>query len=237
VLRDNTLMLLNILSLARRQIGLSRFVFASTSEVCAGTLQHFHLPIPTPESTPLAVTDLDHPRTSYMLSKIYGEALMHQSAIPFTIIRPHNIFGPRMGMAHVIPELLQRADASAPGGSLEVFSVDHRRTFCYVTDGVEMIKGAAETAAGSGETLNIGNQSPEVTIGELAALILKVVGKDLRIVPQPAASGSPVRRCPDMTKTRALTGYESQIGLEQGIDLTYNWYKSHIFSKKDISAK
>lgn len=65
VLRDNALMLLNVLSLAQRQKALQRLVFASTSEVYAGTLKYFNLPIPTPESTPLAVTDLRQARTSY----------------------------------------------------------------------------------------------------------------------------------------------------------------------------
>ena len=43
-----------------------------------------------------------------MLSKIYSEALCHFSGIPFIIIRPHNIFGERMGMSHVIPELIKK---------------------------------------------------------------------------------------------------------------------------------
>ena len=143
VLRDNVLMTVNLLSLAMRQTGLERFVFASTSEVYAGTLKHFTLPVPTPESTPLALTDIGHPRTSYMLSKIYGEALCQRSGVPFTIIRPHNIYGPRMGMAHVIPELLRKAYHAPANGSLEVFSIDHRRTFCFIDDAVEMIKIAA----------------------------------------------------------------------------------------------
>ena len=85
------------------------FVFASTSEVYAGSLEHFGLPIPTPETAPLGLPDLGRPRTTYMLSKIYGEALCRHAGLPFTILRPHNLYGPRMGMAHVIPELHARA--------------------------------------------------------------------------------------------------------------------------------
>ena len=108
VLYDNIRMLGNIIDLARRQSNLLKFFYASTSEIYAGTLKHFNLSIPTPEETPLAITDLSHPRTSYMLSKIYGEAMCQQASIPFTIFRPHNIYGPRMGMAHVIPEQLRK---------------------------------------------------------------------------------------------------------------------------------
>jgi nucleoside-diphosphate-sugar epimerase len=92
-------MLENVLTLARDQRDFSRFLFASTSEVYAGTLQYFGMPIPTPENTPLAMTALDEPRTSYMISKIMGEAMCQQSGLPFTIFRPHNVYGPRMGMA------------------------------------------------------------------------------------------------------------------------------------------
>jgi nucleoside-diphosphate-sugar epimerase len=236
VLLDNTLMLDHVIRLARRQDTLKRMVFTSTSEVYAGTLKHFSLPIPSPEATPLAITDLKQPRTSYMLSKIYGEALCHHSGLPYTIVRPHNFYGPRMGLAHVIPELLKRAYESASQGVLDVYSVSHRRTFCYIGDAVEMIKLVAEAPGGEGGTFNIGNQSPEVTMGELADLIIRIVGRPLSIAPQPETLGSPARRAPDMRKTMALTGYRARVGLEEGVRLTYSWYKDRIFNKKGLTA-
>jgi nucleoside-diphosphate-sugar epimerase len=197
--------------------------------VYAGTLKHFDLPIPTPESTPLALTDLDHPRTSYMLSKIYGEALCHYAGVPFTIVRPHNVYGPRMGMAHVIPELLKKAYSSDNGSSIDVFSMNHTRTFCYIDDFIEMIKSAAELPECKDKTLNIGNQAPEIPISELAEIIIKTVGKDLSINPQPETPGSPSRRCPDMTKTIGLTGYSPKITVEEGVMKTFNWYRENVF--------
>ena len=234
VLRDNVQMTAETIALARRQSALKRFLFASTSEVYAGTLEHFTLPVPTAESTPLAVPGLELARTSYMLSKLYGEAMCHQAGIAFTIVRPHNVYGPRMGLAHVIPELLWRAH-KATDQRLEVFSVDHRRTFCYVDDAVEMMVRAAESAQCEGETLNVGTQSPEVAIGELATLIVTVVGKNLEIVPRPPTPGSPERRCPDMSRMTALTGYESRVGLEEGIRRTYEAYRA-VFQPADTVA-
>jgi UDP-glucose 4-epimerase len=236
VLADNTTMLLNIIDFARKQKELKRLVFTSTSEVYAGTLANFILPIPTPETTPLAVTDLKHPRTSYMLSKIYGEALCHQSGLPYTLIRPHNFYGPRMGLSHVIPELLKRAYESPDGGNLTVYSVDHRRTFCYIDDAVHMMQCLTESPAGAGETFNIGNQTPEVTIGELANLVIKATGKNLTLLPQDKDFGSPVRRCPDMTKTLKLTKFQSKYSLEQGIEHTFKWYRDNVFTGKSVSA-
>lgn len=230
VLRDNVALLTPLLELAAAQASLRRFVFASTSEVYAGTLELGTLPIPTPEHVPLTLPDLGRPRTSYLLSKLYGEALCLHSGVPVTVIRPHNVYGPRMGLAHVIPELLQRAHAAEDGGTLQVFSVDHRRTFCFVSDAVEMIARAAESAACAGEAMNVGSQSPEVTIGELAQTVLTVVGKNLTVEPGPTTEGSPGRRCPDMSKTLRLTGYVARTDLEDGVRDTYDWYRRKVFS-------
>jgi len=228
-LRDNVLLLDAAVAFASRQPQLQRFVFASTSEVYAGSLELGMLPIPTPEDTPLAVAPLDEPRTSYMLSKIYGEAMVRQAGLPFTIVRPHNFYGPRMGMSHVIPQLLERAYRAAPGGMLEVFSVDHRRTFCFIDDGVEMIVRAAEAASCEGQVLNLGNENPEITIGELAEMIVRVVGKPLTIVSKPATPGSPTRRCPNMARALASMGYRAEIGLQEGLRRTYAWYRPMVF--------
>lgn len=230
VLRDNQRMMFAALELASTQRALARFVFASTSEVYAGTLEHFALPIPTPESAPLALPDLGRKRSTYMLSKIYGEALCRHSGLPFTILRPHNIYGSRMGMAHVIPELLAKASRAPQGGILPVFSVDQTRTFCFVDDAVELIVRAALAPGCAGEAINIGAAAPELTIGELARRIIAATGRRLTIEPHPAPPGSPARRCPDMSKTTRLTGFEARTSLEEGIARTYAWYLDQGFS-------
>ncbi|MGB1110781.1 MAG: NAD-dependent epimerase/dehydratase family protein, partial [Gammaproteobacteria bacterium] len=237
VLRDNVAMLANMIEFGKRQKAMKRFMFASTSEIYAGTLMHFDLPIPTPESTPLAILPLEHPRTSYMLSKIYGEAMCQHSGIPFTIIRPHNIYGPRMGMAHVIPEQLRKMHEAAPGDSIEVFSMDHRRSFCYVSDAVEMITRMLESEGCENQALNLGREAPEVTIQEVAETCRSTVGKDLVLDSKPAQPGSPARRAPDMSKTTELTGFAAEIDLATGIQLSYDWYRERIFEGNSVTAK
>lgn len=237
VLDDNVRLTTNMLKLAERQKDLKRFMFASTSEVYAGTLKYFSMEIPTPESTPLAITDLNHPRTSYMLSKIYGEALCNQSPVPTTNFRPHNIYGPRMGMAHVVPELLKKCYEAGDSKTLEVFSVDHKRTFCYIQDSVEMLLLMAESDNCENETLNLGNQEPEIAIGDVARIIIDTVGNPLEIIPQEATAGSPTRRCPDMSKVTGLINYTAGTGLEEGIGKTFDWYKATIFDAGGITAK
>jgi nucleoside-diphosphate-sugar epimerase len=237
VLRDNVAMLETMLDLASRQSKLERFLFPSTSEVYVGTQQHFELPIPSPETTPLAISPLEHPRTSYMLSKIYGEALCHQAGLPFTIIRPHNFYGPRMGLSHVIPQLLQRIHDASDGDELVVYSIDHRRTFCYIDDAVEYTVRLLENPLAEGGTYNVGVQSPEVTIGELAQLLVDLVGRELTIVAGETTPGSPPRRCPDMTRTIGATGHKPAVSLSEGVARTYDWYRDQVFEGGGISAR
>jgi nucleoside-diphosphate-sugar epimerase len=229
VLVDNTHMLDNVIALARRQFGLSRLLFASTSEVYAGTLKHFDLPVPTPESAALTVTALNAPRTSYMLSKIMGEAMLQQAGLPFTIFRPHNVYGPRMGMAHVIPEQLNRAFEADPGDRLDVHSPDHTRVFCYIDDAVEFLRRMLEAPSCVGQTLNVGTEAPEVSIREVVQTCIAVTGKDLGINALPPMPGSPKRRAPAMRLPKSLLGYESRVNLREGITRTWEWYRTHRF--------
>ena len=235
VLYDNIQMLTNIINFSHQQENLLCLFYASTSEVYDGTLKYFDLPIPTPEDTPLALTDLSYPRTSYMLSKIYGEALCHQSGLPFTIFRPYNIYGPRMGMSHVIPEQLYKAHNANDGDTIEVFSVDHTRSFCYVDDAVEMLVRMMENADCLGKALNLGNQSTEITMRDVAQLCFSVTEKYLVVNEKSPSPGSPERRSPNMEQTIRLTEFESKVDLFDGVSRTYEWYKTNFFEGSDIN--
>jgi len=235
VLTKNVRLLQNMIELGKRQSHLRRLVFASTSEVYAGTLKQFSLTIPTPEDVPLALTDIRQKRTSYMLSKIYGEAMCLHSPLPVTIVRPHNFYGPRMGLSHVIPELCAKAFNSTDD-KLDVFSITHKRTFCYIDDAVEMIVRLSESERAVGEAFNVGREAPEVSIEEVAREVIRVVGKPLTICPQPETEGSPKRRCPKMSKTMAVAGCEPQVDLDEGIRRTFEWYKENVFVKRGLTA-
>ena len=232
----NGRMLEAAIEFGRRQTRLSRFLFSSTSEVYAGTLHYFGLTIPTPETTPIALMDLSEPRVSYMLSKIYGEELCRFSGLPFTMFRVHNAFGPRMGLSHVVPELLRKAHSLPEGVALEVFSPSHSRSFCFISDIVELIRRMAETPACAGQLLNCGAQGPEITIQQMAEIVVKTVGIRREIQPMPETPGSPQRRAPDMTKTSELTGYRAQVTVEEGVARTYDWYRTRVFSGAQVSA-
>lgn len=224
------------IALGKRQKALQRFVFASTSEVYAGSLLHMQMPVPTPENTPIALPDLAEPRTSYMLSKLYGEALVQHAGLPFTILRPHNIYGPRMGMAHVIPQLLHKAWKAKKGDEIEVFSPSHKRTFCYIDDAVNMILNAAGGEGGLNATLNLGNQEPEITIQELAEIILETVDKDVKIVWGEDTPGSPTRRCPHMGEMLERTDVAGIVSLEDGVQQCWEWYQPYFETLEEKAA-
>jgi nucleoside-diphosphate-sugar epimerase len=229
VLRSNCNMLANAIDFGRRQTNLSRFLFASTSEVYAGSVERTIGLIPTIESTPIVLPELKQPRTSYMLSKLYGEAMCLQSGLPVTIFRPHNVYGPRMGMAHVIPELMGKAYHSINNSALEVASIDHSRAFCFIDDAIQMMIKLMLVESACGEVVNLGNQREEIAIGHLAELVVNLVGRMNRIVPIEATAGSPNRRCPDMSYMEKLTGVTAQVSLEDGLKKTFTWYKNNVF--------
>ena len=117
-----------------------------------------------------------------------------------------------------------------------MFSVDHKRTFCFIDDGIEMIVRAALSPACLGETLNAGRGAPEIEVGELARIVIDTVGKRLTVAPRPATPGSPVRRCPEMKKMEELTGYSAQTTVEEGVRRTYDWYRPMVFDGRERSV-
>ena len=214
--------------------GGKKLMFPSTSEVYAWTQGFYPIPVPTPEDVPLALTDIANPRSSYAGSKIFGElAVTHYCRTynkPFAITRYHNVYGPRMGHEHVIPQLYKRAaiDRQSP---LVVYSSEYSRAFCYVSDAVTGTISCMRHQNGVGNTFNIGNDKEEITIGKLAARILSIAGIESAIAPQPAANDPIVRRCPDVGKARKLIGYEPAVTLEAGLTATIEWY-SHWFKSR-----
>ena len=229
VLRINAISTLNLFEYAKELKHIKRVLFSSTSEVYSGTHKHFGIKIPTDESVPLAINDVSLPRTTYALSKIYGEsaafAYGEKYGIPFTIVRYHNVYGPRMGFDHVIPETFVKIKTDS---SIDVPSPGHTRAFCYVDDAVEFTTRAVLIENGQGQVLHIGDPREEIKIKELVIKIAGIMGKVVSIKELPDTVGSPSRRCPDISKAIMIAGYNPQVSLEDGLRKTYEWYKNKI---------
>ncbi len=210
-------------------VGGKKLMFPSTSEVYAWTQQFHTLPVPTPEDVPLALTDIANPRSTYAGSKIFGElAVTHYCNAfqkPFVIARYHNIYGPRMGEEHVIPQLFKRASVERQN-PLVVYSAGFYRAFCYVSDAVTATIASVRTPGAEGKTFNIGNDKEQTTIGDLAHRILTHAGIDAAIEPRTAVNDPIQRRCPNIDHARKVLGYEPVVTLDEGLDRTMQWYSN-----------
>lgn len=220
VLEVNVIGTLNV-ARACATTGVRRLVFGSSSEVYGSPDR-----IPTPEDEPLRIADSRNPRFSYASSKVVGESIAinfaRRHGYQATVLRFHNVYGPRMGTDHVIPQFIGRTLRG------EEFVVQgdgtQTRAFCYVSDAVEGTVRAALLPAAADGVFNIGDQRRECSIRELIALLERIAGR--RIEPRfvPAPEGSPPRRCPDTSRAARLLGYAPTVDLEEGLRRTWSWY-------------
>jgi UDP-glucose 4-epimerase/UDP-glucuronate decarboxylase len=225
VVRVNALALLHLLDWlpGRGEV----LFFASTSETYAGGVLAGTVPVPTPENVPLAIPDITAPRFAYAASKLLGEAAVIHAArargLRAVIGRFHNVYGPRMGADHVVPELALRAWRRED--PFRVYGAEQRRAFCHVADAVEAVTRLVATPAAWGSIVNVGNDT-ETRIDDLAALVLRAADFHPRLERLPAPGGSVPRRCPDLTRLRRLTGFDPKVSLEDGVRETVAWYRT-----------
>jgi nucleoside-diphosphate-sugar epimerase len=220
VLDVNVRGVLNVAEACARQ-GVARLLFSSSSEV-------YGIPatFPTSESAPLVVPDPLNPRWSYGGSKILGElAVAHvarDAGFAFTILRYHNVYGPRMGWDHVIPQLIRRLVLG------EEFTVqgdgEQRRSFCYIDDAAAGTAAALLDTRAENEILNIGNPAEEVSINDLVGVLARVSGTTIEPRYVPFEGEGTRRRLPDISRARRLVDFEPVVSLEDGLRRTYDWY-------------
>jgi nucleoside-diphosphate-sugar epimerase len=233
VLRNNLLSLVNVLEWLRNGGG-ARLIWTSSSEVCAGTVSLGQAPIPTPEDVALTIQDISNPRFSYAASKIAGESLcLHYAkayGLSVTVVRPHNIYGPRMGHDHVIPQFISRVLRRED--PFRVFGGEQSRAFCFVDDMVRGLELAAGSEAAAGEIVNIGNDREEVRIIDLAERMFDLFDFHPQVDEVPAPAGSVHRRCPDITKARRLFDYSPEVSLEVGLPRTCDSYRAQAIDSR-----
>ena len=203
--------------------------------VVASTAEVYQQPtlLPTPETIELKLPNSLNPRYSYGGSKIATELIAlnygREHFNKVQIFRPHNVYGPDMGWKHVIPQFIQRLlllkDSSEVSGSFEIQgSGQETRAFAYVDDVVDGIILMQENGEHR-NIYNIGNDS-EVSINKLAKILMEVADTNRPIVNTEGLIGGTNRRCPDLTKMRAM-GYRPKVSLEAGLRKCYAWYANN----------
>lgn len=229
IIRINTAIIHHTLNWLQ-EVKPQRVLFTSSSECYAGAVESFDFAIPTPETVPLCVTDITHPRFTYAVTKMLGESGVFSYArsgfFEAVVVRYHNVYGPRMGFKHVIPHVVQRfLDGENP---FTIYGHDQTRSFNFIDDAV----AGTIAAMDNGQTLNayhIGADD-EITIDELVRHIGRELGMDVAYTADEAFSGSVARRCPDIQKARSELGYNPKVGWQDGVTQTVRWYHEHIAS-------
>lgn len=207
-------------------------LFFSSSEIY-GDPPSEHIPTPETYRGNVSCTG---PRACYDEAKRYGETLcvnfVRQHGLPVKIARPFNNYGPGLKITdrRVIPDFAR--DLLAGRDITLLSDGSARRTFCYVADAVAgyyqlLVQGRP------GEAYNIGVESPEISMAQLAELMARL-GRELfgyagRVICQPSPDpdylvDNPNRRCPVITKARTELGYHPQVTLEEGLRRSLLWY-------------
>lgn len=225
VLRTNLLSTINVLDWCSGLPGVW-VCFASSSEAYAGTVSAGLAAVPTDEDVMLVVSDPAVARSSYGFSKIAGELLVRSyvqaHGFPAVVARFHNVYGPRMGYEHVIPQLLERAMAGADPFAL--YGGDQVRAFCYVSDAVRALIDLVDVCCDGMTLVNVGNDQEETKIADLARMVFDVTGHHPVVDERGAPPLSPVRRVPSIDRLRELVEFKPEVTLRRGLELTHEWY-------------
>ncbi|MFJ8719309.1 NAD-dependent epimerase/dehydratase family protein [Streptomyces violaceus] len=208
----------NALELARSSR--ARFVLASSSEVYGDPRQH-----PQDERYWGNVNPVG-PRSVYGEAKRFGEALTTAHAetrgTDTCIVRLFNTYGPRMRCqdGRVVPAFVRQALAGEP---LTVTGDGRQtRSLCYVEDTVRGVLAAA--AHGMRGPVNIGSPT-EISMLDLARLIVELAGSASEIRPVARPVDDPAVRCPDITLARDKLGWEPQVRAEEGLRRAIAWFR------------
>ena len=218
-LKVGTIGTMNMLGLARAKK--ATFLLASTSEVYGDPLVH-----PQPESYWGNVNPIG-PRGCYDEAKRCAEAfaMAYRRAhrVDTRIVRIFNTHGPRMQVAdgRAVPNFMSQAIRDEP---LTVYGDGSQtRSLCYVSDLVRGVLAALDK--GDELPVNLGNPE-EVTVLALAETIIRLAGSRSRVVHRELPADDPKQRRPDISHARELLQWQPEVGLEDGLGRTLEYFRS-----------
>jgi len=219
VVETNVLGTLNVLRAAQANAP-ARLVHTSSSEVYGTALR-----VPIGEDHPLQA------QSPYSASKIGAdklvESFVHSYDVPAVTLRPFNTYGPRQSARAVIPTIISQALSRE---EIYLGDLTPTRDFTYVSDTVDGFIRAATAESVIGEVINLGSDH-ETSIGDLARLIVRLVGRAVQVKKDPKRLRPPsseVRRLhADNRKAEMKLGWAPQTSLEEGLCQTIEWIRAH----------
>jgi UDP-glucose 4-epimerase len=209
-----------------------KVVLTSTSEVYGKAEA-----VPFREDGDLVMGPTSKGRWSYACSKAIDEFLAlayhKEKRLPVVVARLFNTVGPRQSGRYgmVIPNFVKQALLGHP----VTVHGDGSQTRCFtdVSDVVGQLAALAEDPRAVGEVFNVGNDREEITILDLAKRVKSRAGSESEIVLVPYEKAYEEgfedmrRRVPDLSKLRALTGYEPRVHLDEILDRVIGYYTSN----------
>ncbi|WP_077289215.1 MULTISPECIES: NAD-dependent 4,6-dehydratase LegB [unclassified Thermosipho (in: thermotogales)] len=227
-IKTNTEGTYNVLEAARK-LGIQRVIHTSTSEIY-GTAQY----VPIDEKHPY------NPQSPYAASKAAADHLAlsyyRSFGLPVTIIRPFNTYGPRQSARAIIPTIISQLLSGKE--QIKLGNLTPTRDLTYVKDTVNGFITVGLHEKTIGDVFNLGT-GKEISIGDLAKKIMKLLGKEVEIVTDKQRirpEKSEVERLlSNPEKARKLIGWSAQYTLEEGLKETIEWIKENIeYFKVDI---
>ena len=211
---------INMLGLAKRCR--ARILQASTSEVYGDPQVH-----PQPEGYLGNVNPIG-PRACYDEGKRCAESLFfdyrRQHGLTIKVVRIFNTYGPRMTAedGRVVSNFILQALRDEP---ISIYGTGSQtRSFCFVDDLVDGLIRMMATDGSVTGPMNLGNPE-EVSIHDLAALIIEMTGSRSRIVYLPAVTDDPRQRQPDIALARSTINFAPSVGLRHGLMRTIAYFE------------
>jgi UDP-glucose 4-epimerase len=223
-MRVNLIGSANVLEAASRLDQCERVVCFSTSEVFG---QHSFRSTETDATVMGAVGEA---RWTYAVSKLAEEhlavAYFQQMALPTTVVRPFNVYGPGQVGEGALRTFIIRALRDEP---IEIHGDGTQiRAWCYIDDMIDGLLLATESPAAIGESFNIGNQRAVVTIYGLANTVVRVLGSRSSISFGRKDYVDVELRVPSVTKATDILGFVAKVDLDEGIRRTAEYYSGRV---------
>lgn len=223
-MRVNMIGSANVLEAAKNAGGIDRVVCFSTSEVFG---QHAFR---STEDDPTITGAVGEARWTYAVSKLAEEHLAlayHQEfALPVTVVRPFNVYGPGQVGEGALRTFIKKAIANEPiqihGDGTQI------RAWCFVDDMVRGVLHAVLKDQAVGESFNIGNARAVTTIYGLANTVIRVLGSTSKVEFVRKDYADVELRVPSVEKARELLGFEAEVDLEEGILLAAEYYRDAV---------
>jgi len=173
------------------------------------------------------------PLSPYAVGKLVGEyycqVFTHVYGLETVSLRYFNVFGPRQDPTSQYSGVISRFMSALMTGAQPVIYGDgeQSRDFTYISNVVDANMRAAESAAASGEIINIAN-ARRTTLNELLETMKKVTGRSsVTARHEPPRAGDVRDSLADLTRARTLLGYQPRVNLEDGLRLTFEWWKKN----------